>query len=203
MNIRDLTTEEIRRAYADYLEHDFPSDELKPLDRIEKSLDAGQYSCIGAFDDDGAFVAYAFFVIVNGLSLLDYYAVVPSKRGEGIGTGFLSQAILGTGIDFTLIEIEDPESGVDAADVAARSKRRSFYLNAGCIDTDVRVTTFGVDFLILEYPTVSGKLHSKLEVAEAYKELYREILPKRMFERNVFIKKNEEILEKTKTKHSK
>lgn len=188
MNIRDLTTEEIRSAYAEYLENDFPADELKPLDRIEKSLDAGQYRCIGAFDDDGVFVAYAFFVIVNGISLLDYYAVVPSKRGEGIGTGFLSRAILSTGIDFTLIEIEDPQSGSDEVDFASRSKRRSFYLNAGCIDTDVRVTTFGVDFLLLEYPIDPNKTHSKLEVAEAYRELYREILPKRMFERNIYIR---------------
>ena len=60
MKLRELTTEEIRRAYFEYLEHDFPSDELKPLDRIEKSLEAGQYRCVGAFDDEGAFVAYAF-----------------------------------------------------------------------------------------------------------------------------------------------
>lgn len=182
MNIRDLTRDEIRKAYVEHLERDFPSDELKPLDRIEKSIDDGQYRCIGAFDDD--FLAYAFFVIVNGISLLDYYAVVPSKRGEGIGTGFLSQAILSTGIDFTLIEIEDPESGVDASDIVARSKRKSFYLNAGCVDTEVKVTTFGVDFLLLEYPT-GADAHSRTEVAEAYRDLYREILPRRMFERNI------------------
>lgn len=185
MNIRDLTRDEIRKAYVEHLKLDFPADELKPLDRIEKSIDDGQYRCIGAFDDEGAFVAYAFFVIVNGISLLDYYAVVPSKRGEGIGTGFLSQAILSTGIDFTLIEIEDPDSDIDEAERATRSKRKAFYLKAGCLDTGVKATAFGVDFLLLEYPTFSSAAHSKVEVADAYSELYREILPRRMFERNI------------------
>ena len=93
MDIRTLTIEEIRQTYKEHLRYDFPPDELKPLDRIEVSINEGKYLCIGAFGEDGKLVAYAFFVMTGDKCLLDYYAVIPELRGKGIGSAFLSEAI--------------------------------------------------------------------------------------------------------------
>ncbi len=176
MNIKELTLEEIRDIYARHLCRDFPADELKPLDRMEVSLREGTYKCLGAFEA-GAFRAYAFFVIIGSRCLLDYFGVVPEMRGKGVGTAFLKEVLSSLEAELILIEIEDPEEG------AMQLRRKSFYLNAGCIDTTVCFTTFGVKFLLLEYPTKIK--HTSEEIEEGYREIYRAILPKSMFERNI------------------
>ena len=185
MDIRTLTIEEIRQTYKEHLRYDFPPDELKPLDRIEVSINEGKYLCIGAFGEDGKLVAYAFFVMTGDKCLLDYYAVIPELRGKGIGSAFLSEAIRKADSSFTMIEIEDPFEAADEKEKLICQKRMDFYLNAGCINTEVRVSAFGVRFLILEYPLTG--IHSASEVAEGYKDIYREILPSKMFEENIKI----------------
>jgi len=46
-NCRILTWEEIASVYDSYMKHGFPSDELKPLSMIKKSLDKDEYFCYG------------------------------------------------------------------------------------------------------------------------------------------------------------
>lgn len=178
MDIKELTLEEIREIYKEHLCRDFPADELKPLDRMEISLREGTYRCIGAYED-GAFRAYAFFVIIGDRCLLDYFGVVPSVRGRGIGTEFLKLVLSSLEEELILIEIEDPEEG----EMQLRSRRKNFYLKAGCRDTGVSFMTFGVKFLLLEYPTAVP--HSAEDIEEGYKDIYRAILPQSMFERNI------------------
>ena len=184
MQTRELTIEEIREVYKKYLYYDFPADERKPLSRIEKSIRDGRYLCVGAFDEEGRFLAYAFFVFIEDTCLLDYYAVVPSMRGKGIGSPFLQLAIRTAGFPMTIIEIEDPRSG-DTEEKTARERRLDFYLNAGCVNTNVHVLAFGVEYLLLEYP-LQGT-HEREELSEGYRSIYRSILPKSMFEKNISI----------------
>lgn len=178
MELKELTLEEIRGIYKEHLCRDFPADELKPLDRMEVSLRDGTYRCIGAYEE-GAFRAYAFFVIIGDRCLLDYFGVVPSVRGKGVGTTFLKQVLSSLDMEMILIEIEDPEEG----EAQIRSRRKKFYLNAGCRDTNVRFITFGVKFLLLEYPT--SITHSPEEIEGGYRGIYRAILPPGMYERNI------------------
>ena len=184
MKIRELTLSEIRKIYKEYLYYDFPDDERKPLSRIEKSIRDGQYICIGAFSEGEEILAYAFFVFFQEKCLLDYYAVVPKMRGKGIGSDFLSSAVKSTSFGVTIIEIEDPDTG-SPKEKKERRRRLSFYLKAGCVNTHVRVIGFGVDYLLLEYPLHGS--HTEEEIAEGYKDTYRSILPKRMFERNIAV----------------
>ena len=46
-NCRILTWEEIASVYDSYMKYDFPSDELKLLSMIKKSLDKDEYFCYG------------------------------------------------------------------------------------------------------------------------------------------------------------
>ena len=185
MKTRELKIEEVRDVYQKHMCYDFPDEERKPLSRIEKTIHEGKYLCLGAFGDDGGFLAYAFFVFEKEACLLDYYAVVPDKRGEGIGSAFLKEAVKCTHADVTIIEIEDPEVAVPEEEKKARERRLNFYLNAGCVNTHVRVTTFGVEFLLLEYPVMTS--HNRAVIAEGYRSIYRSILPKRMFEKNILV----------------
>ncbi|MBO4687457.1 MAG: GNAT family N-acetyltransferase [Clostridiales bacterium] len=185
MQTRELTIDEVRKVYRKHICRDFPSDERKPLSRIEDSIREGRYLCIGAWDVDGSFLAYAFFVLVGDASLLDYFAVVPDKRSEGIGTAFIQEAVRYSRAELTIIEIEDPEAASTEEERTERERRLRFYQNAGCVNTHVRVVTFGVGFLLLEYPVKT--LHNENEIAEGYRAIYRAILPKSMFEKNIGI----------------
>lgn len=177
MTIRELTSEEIRDIYNTYMTDDFPPDELKPLDRIEEAISVGKYYCLGAFENM-QLVAYAFWVFNEKNYLLDYYAVVPDFRGKGVGTVFLKEAVKLIPADIILLEVEDPTD-------EEKKKRLDFYLNAGCVDPNVKAVAFGVDFMIIEYP-IKGN-HSPSVIADAYKEIYRSILPQKMYEDNISI----------------
>ena len=187
MQTRILTIEEIREVYEKYLYYDFPDDERKPLSRIEQSIREGRYLSAGAFAEDGGFLAYAFFVFEKDVCLLDYYAVVPEMRGKGIGTEFLRRAVEQCSSEVTIIEIEDPESEVPEEEKKARERRLDFYLQAGAINTNVHVLVFGVEYLLLEYP-LKG-VHDEEEIAEGYCSIYRAILPKKMYEQNISVRR--------------
>ena len=111
MTIRELNIDEIRQTYKAHLKYDFPSDERKPLAMILNSHKKGNYLCLGAYSGDEQ-VGYAFFIFCGRICLLDYYAVVRSRRGQGIGTEFLSYlrtSELKSRCDYLLIEVEDPQ----------------------------------------------------------------------------------------------
>ena len=105
-------------------------------------------------------------------------------RGKGIGSAFLRLAIETAGFPTTIIEIEDPRSG-DAEEKTTRERRLDFYQKAGCVNANVHVLAFGVEYLLLEYP-LQG-IHSGEELSEGYRSIYRSILPKRMFEKYISI----------------
>ena len=118
--------------------------------------------------------------------LLDYYAVLPELRGQGIGSEFLKN-LAGTGLkdrcDILMIEIENPKYAVDEDDRSTKTKRLNFYLNCGIVNTGVEVIVFGVEYLLLEYP-VNG-VHTPQEVAEAYDGLYKYLLPALLYRKNI------------------
>ena len=187
MKTRILTIEEIREVYEKYLYYDFPDDERKPLSRIEQSIWEGRYLCVGAFAEEGEFLSYAFFVFEKDVCLLDYYAVVPKMRGKGIGSEFLKKAVEKCSSEVTIIEIEDPGSDVSEEEKKARKRRLDFYLQAGAVNTKVHVLAFGVEYLLLEYPSKNS--HNEKTIEEGYCSIYRAILPKKMYEKNISVRR--------------
>ena len=186
MNIDLLTLPEIRKIYRQRIKNDFPGNELKSLARIEKSCRDGRYLCYGAREDDDI-LAYAFFVLTEGLYLLDYFAVKQDLRGSGIGSGFLkalNDSCL-RGAACVLVEVDDPSLAGSDREKAVRERRLAFYLGNGLLDTGARARTFGADFLILEFP--KGEPHSRAEAERIYAQIYRSFLPGRICEKMVLI----------------
>ena len=81
MNIDLLTLPEIRKIYRKRMKDDFPGNELKSLAMIGKVYREGRYLCYGVREGDDI-LAYAFFVLTEGLYLLDYFAVKKDLRGS-------------------------------------------------------------------------------------------------------------------------
>ena len=186
MNIDRLTLPEIREIYRKRMKNDFPGNELKSLAMIEKVFGEGRYLCYGV-REDADILAYAFFVLTEDLYMLDYFAVKKELRGSGIGSGFLkelnSRCLKEAAC--VLAEVDDPFFAGNDKEKAICERRLAFYLGNGLLDTGARARTFGADFLILEFPT--EKTHSRAEAEAHYSRIYRSILPKQIFDREVKI----------------
>ncbi|MFQ6828407.1 MAG: GNAT family N-acetyltransferase [Acutalibacter sp.] len=87
MTIQRLEREEAHRLYWARFREDFVPSELRPWGSILRLMDQGAYA-IFACKEAGEILAYATFIQCPGALLLDYFAVDPARRGQGVGTAF-------------------------------------------------------------------------------------------------------------------
>ena len=151
MQLNRLSETEISDIYQNHLIFDFPADEVKPLERILQMLHSGIYFAFGLFEG-AALRGYAFFVkSKNGkAALLDYFAVLRGKRGDGIGSHFL--ALLRCELqqlDTVILESEAIDAAENEEETDIRTRRIAFYLRNGVRKTGIRSVVFGVEYEIL------------------------------------------------------
>lgn len=152
LNVKDFTT-----IYETYMTDDFPSDELKPLERMVHTMETGLSSAFGLYEKDDL-RAYAVFIIPEGqpYGLLDYLAVVKQYRGTGIGHRFfalIENALKAKypWLEGFFIESENIDFAANAREGEIRRRRITFYENNGCRITRLGSCLFGVTYSILLY----------------------------------------------------
>lgn len=181
-----LTFEEAREIYETHAQKDFPPEEIKPVSVIEETWGRGNYLAYG-FYEGTALRAYAFLVAdeEKQVLLLDYFAVLKTRRGQGIGSRAL--ALLGEACaewNALVIEVEDdelPETDQETRNM--RKRRIAFYQAAGCVMTATRSRVWGVDYRIMVMPLADpyaqGCMADKLYAV--YRKLYREDILRQHF----------------------
>ena len=183
LTLKNLDEVKIRMLYNDRLRRDFPPSELKRLSAILGMRQKGIYDVLGAYKD-GKLAAYALMYRDDAVRvvLLDYLAVEPQLRGQGIGTELLKRlkAHYAETSDVLLIECERPKTAPD--EMEAR-KRIRFYTNAGAQLTQVRMWLFEVEYSILVLPC--RKEVQPRDWAQQMLSLYRQMLPSDLYEKNV------------------
>ena len=184
LTLEPMGESQIRRLYACQMRRDFPPSELKSLSAILKMKRRGLYNALGAYQTDGTLAAYALLYHPAGgrVALLDYLAVEPTLRHAGVGSMLLAQlrAHYADAADVLLIECERPKAAPD--ETLARERIR-FYTQAGAQLTSVRIWLFDVEYSILVLPC--GERIPACDWAEQMLSLYRQMLPKALFEQNV------------------
>lgn len=155
MYIKELTREQIEIVFNDYMQIDFPEDELKPLKRILEMLDDGVYFAAGLYDDD-KLAGYAYFVRdkMNKTALLDYFAILKENRCKGYGSIFFDEALeflSGYDIDNLYLETENIDFAKDEADKMTRTRRIAFYKKNGLVMSKIKSQLFGVDYNIMRW----------------------------------------------------
>ena len=178
--IRPLSMEEAKTIYFCDLQRDFPADEIKPWAAIRRSMKRGAYRCLGLYREDHL-LGYAFFLLHQSSALLDYFAILPDFRGQGLGSRFLAKMPeYLDGNPCILAEAEAPDAAADETEKEIRSKRLQFYLKNGLRDTGLRPLVFGVRFAVLWFPNTS--VPPQEEAQTVYSSLYRSFLPQSVFQ---------------------
>lgn len=182
-DLREMNEEEIRMLYEQSLSRDFPPSELKSLSAIVNMYRRGRYEVLGAYRSD-RLVGYALLYRPEEgrLALLDYFAVEPEYRHQGIGSQFLEhlRRHYAGHIDVLMVECERPKTAPD--EIEAR-RRIHFYTQAGAVLTSVRIWLFGVEYSILVFPC-SGPVPG-FDWAKEMLDLYQQMLPAELYESNV------------------
>ena len=90
LELLTMTEAEIHLLYANALSRDFPPSELKSLSAILTMYHKGLYDVLGAYQNN-QLVGYALLYCPHDdqFVLLDYMAVEPAFRNQGIGTMLL------------------------------------------------------------------------------------------------------------------
>lgn len=186
--VKKLAHSEITQIYNTYMKEDFPPDELKPLSHIIRSMDAGYGFCLGIYGD-GALVGYAVFILCDEAecALLDYFAILKSRRGEGLGhrafslfAAYFREEMPQIGELY--VESERIEAAKDEGQRLTRERRIAFYLSCGCKMTRFRSVLFGVDYSVLYKSLGNGEKGACLEALDT---LYRKMFKAEHYERFV------------------
>lgn len=181
--LKILDEAQIVALYESSLKRDFPPSELKSLSAILSMMRKGRYDVLGALDGE-TLVAYALMYCPGDrrVVLLDYLAVEPQMRNQGVGSALLLQLrdYYRASADVLMIECERPKSAPDEAEAR---KRIHFYTRAGAILTNVRIWLFDVEYSILALPC--SEAAPQADWAELMLSMYQQMLPKALYEQNV------------------
>ena len=158
ISLSPLTERDVS-AYTELYESSFPASERKTLDYMRFGEHADAYDVLVIATDDTPVAGMVITVTHGNLTMLDYFAVSPELRGQGIGHAALplarEHAKAHRGGRFFL-EIETPPPKCiprDACDnPAQRMRRLAFYRSAGLVETGVRAFIYGNDMELLAYP---------------------------------------------------
>lgn len=177
MKLELLSEKELKALYHRRLREDFPPDELRPFSSMQYLLKQNAYRCYG-YREDGEICAYAMLILSQGAALLDYFAVAPERRGQGVGSEFLRELKKISRefqTPYVLIEAESTDSSETPEQLTERQRRLRFYKNCGCLLTPVFSFLFGVEYQILLLP-LNGALPDSETVRENLEGLYRVIV---------------------------
>lgn len=185
MLLKSLSILQVCQIYLAHVTQDFPPEERKPLHIILRAIHRKQYECYGWMNGK-KLLGYAFFVTTGNHRLLDYFAVVPALRGQGVGSAFC-RAIADSFSDAQsiLAEVENPDSAETEEEAKMQNRRLQFYLRNGFADTGIHAETFGVDYRILEVPRTLP--HTPAEIRRIYHAHYRASLPDAVFQKMVIV----------------
>ena len=183
----DWINQPLLLIHKKHLAQDFPPDEVKPLAIMLRMMARNLYPCYGLYDDE-TLVAYAFLSCsqTGDSLLLDYFAVISSKRNQGYGSYFIREiAGLYRESSGLVAEVECPEMATDPDEIAIRMRRKNFYLRNGFCATAVKGRIFGVDYDILYRPLAA--VCQDVFISQELDTIYRHMLPEQIYQANIHL----------------
>lgn len=178
--VKKLAEDELTEIYNAYMKQDFPPSELKPLSHITRSMEAGYGFSLGICADK-ELIGYGVFILCEETkcALLDYFAILKNKRGEGLGHRAFSlfEEYFTRNLPETeglYIESERVSAAENEEQQKLRERRIAFYRSCGCDMTDLQAVLFGVDYSVLYLPfTKKGSDASREALDMLYRKMFK------------------------------
>ena len=171
-----------RPAYEVLYKSSFPASERKELDYMLAGEHASAYEVLAISTPDCPVAGMVITVTHGDLTMLDYFAISPDLRGQGLGHAILPlirDHIRESGGGHFFLEIETPPPLCIPRDPCQnpeqRVRRKAFYLSAGMAETGVRAFIYGNDMELLAFPEDVGAV-----TFEGYDALLQATFPKGM-----------------------
>ena len=153
----------LRPAYEALYESSFPASERKELDYMLTGERASAYEVLAVSTPDHPVAGMVITVTHGDLTMLDYFAISPDLRGQGLGHAVLPlirDHVRGSGGGHFFLEIETPPPLCIPRDpcpnAEQRVRRKAFYASAGMVETGVRAFIYGNDMELLAFPEDAG-----------------------------------------------
>ena len=148
-----------RLAYEALYESSFPISERKDLDYMLTGDRSAAFDVLVVSTPDHPVAGMVITVTHGGLTMLDYLAISPALRGQGLGHAVLPivrDRVKAQNGGHFFLEIETPPPLCiprDPCDNAEqRVRRKAFYLSTGMVETGVRAFIYGNDMELLAFP---------------------------------------------------
>lgn len=210
---KELSDKAIEEIYYEHMTSDFPKSELKPLKLLLDCKKMDLYKCFGLYQGD-KLLAYSYFANDpdKKIILLDYLAVVKNMRNAGYGSIMLSKIREyfreNSTVEKVIIEAESIESSTNEEERNIRQRRIAFYKKNGLVQQQFKARVFGTEFTILLLDVQNNsevstnntnngntkidekkmpEKNNEAEIIEGYQNIYKAILTKEMYDKNVFI----------------
>ncbi len=151
----------------------FPRSEKKPFILILSTFKKGKAD-VWYFEKNDKFAGFAITINSKNAILLDYFAISPQMRGQGVGSRILRYLQKFYTPQGLVLEIEAPSP--TAPNLEERQKRKNFYLNNNMSPLPIKVNLFGVEMELLSY-------NCKIDFA-TYRKFYSDTYGE-VFARNV------------------
>ena len=168
-----------RPAYEALYESSFPASERKDLDFMLTGDRSAAFEVLAVSTPDRPVAGMVITVTHGDLTMLDYLAISPDLRGQGLGHAVLPMVrdrVKAQNGGHFFLEIETPPPLCiprDPCDNAEqRVRRKAFYASAGMVETGVRAFIYGNDMELLAFPEDAAAV-----TFEGYDALLRATFP--------------------------
>lgn len=174
--INKLDIEAAKELYKNYMEKDFPDDEIPSYKHYIKLIEDG-LSIPYIYKENNKEKAYIICVERGDYVLISHLAVFKEYRGQGIGTNLLQEIK-----DFykskqaVILEAEAEEQAKDEKSLEIIKRRQKFYTKCGFTPyPNLDYELVGVKYLIFAYSNLENKIEDE-KLIGIIKELYKGIL---------------------------
>ena len=142
----------------------FPECEKKPF-RLIKYTQRQGLTDVWYIEEEGEFVGLAITMNTKEYVLLDYFAILQTKRGRGIGGKALGLLQDYYSDQKFFLEIESPD--IESSNQKQREQRKKFYLDHSMREMGILADVFGTEMELLGY-------HCRISFEE-YQSVYRDV----------------------------
>ncbi|MDD3278186.1 MAG: GNAT family N-acetyltransferase [Lachnospiraceae bacterium] len=189
VSIQELNKEQIHKIYRHWMIEHFPQDEIKPWKSISRMWELGAYRGLGMFQEE-KLLGYALFAQEpeGDTLLLDYFAMLETSRGQGLGGAFLRN-MKNVMKDYAgiLFETEDEAAAENEEQLQVRKRRNAFYEREGMGRTTVRSEVYGVQYMIWSYPFSGENIMDSEACQKKLTDIYKIMIPGEKFDKYVKI----------------